>query len=170
MKRRNQKVCLTILAFALALSGNGCFAPPSLSLPKHPEKLFVYEGLPHPDRERVLFEKKRRGQENEEIHGHRFYSQKTEAKGRDRERLLRLLRPTGGLSAKRVATDCGPFHPDFGIAWSAEEDEFFLMICFSCGELALLENAKEKLFNLPGKKRDWEEALAVFQIKKPKKE
>ena len=44
------------------------------------------------------------------------------------------------------------------------------MICFSCGELALLENAKEKLFNLPGKKRDWEEALAVFQIKKPKKE
>ena len=81
MKRRNQKVCLTILAFALALSGNGCFAPPSLSLPKHPEKLFVYEGLPHPFRERVLFEKERRGQENEEIHGHRFYSQKTEAKG-----------------------------------------------------------------------------------------
>ena len=95
MKRRNQKVCLTILAFALALSGNGCFAPPSLSLPKHPEKLFVYEGLPHPFRERVLFEKERSGQENEEIHGHRFYSQKTEAKGRDRERLLRLLRPTG---------------------------------------------------------------------------
>ena len=85
---RNQKVCLTILAFAFALSGNGCFAPPSLSLPKHPEKLFVYEGLPHPFRERVLFEKERSGQENEEIHWDRFYSQKTEAKGRDRERLF----------------------------------------------------------------------------------
>ena len=49
---------------------------------------------------------------------------------------MNLLFDESGFS-QCIATDCGPFHPDYAIMWESDEVENYLMICYTCGSQAL---------------------------------
>ena len=40
--------------------------------------------------------------------------------------------------------DCGPFHPDYAIAWSSDDEENYLMICYTCFEAKLIRGGKDR--------------------------
>jgi hypothetical protein len=137
---------------------------------KKTDELFVYEGLPHPGRENPSFEKERKRDDVRQIDGHWFYEPKVKASGEIRDRLMNMLFderafrvPDPNVEPK----DCGPFHPDYAIAWSSDDEENYLMICYTCGEAKLIREGKTVTYEVYS---NWQEVLSEFQAKRPPKQ
>ncbi|MEJ6621558.1 MAG: hypothetical protein QNL93_06405 [Opitutae bacterium] len=152
-----------ILIFAIIVTG--CIGTSYLSSLKDTDDLFIYEGLPHPLREHAAFKKEKKRKDIKEILGHWFYSSKTKISGQSRKRLMSLLDKSGfkDKTPFEPETDCGPFHPDLAVMWEADDEENYLMICFTCNEAALIIKEKTKKYSLNGTKKDWEEMFSFFQ-------
>ena len=137
---------------------------------KKTDDLFVYEGLPHPLREFASFEKEKKREDVRQIDGHWFYDAKVKASGETRDRLMNLLFDESGFSVPNPNVppkDCGPFHPDYAVAWKSEEEENYLMICYTCGEAKLIREGKTTTYDL-GVYKDWQKVLSEFQSNRPK--
>ena len=137
---------------------------------KKTDDLFVFEGLPHPGRENPSFEKERKRNDITQIDGHWFYDAKVKATGNTRDRLMNLLFDESGFSVPDPNVppkDCGPFHPDYAIAWSSDDEENYLMICYTCGEAKLIGEAKTATYEVYS---NWQEVLSEFQAKRPPKQ
>ena len=65
---------------------------------KKTDELFVYEGLPHPLREFVSFEKEKKREDVTQIDGQWFYDAKVKATVDARDRLMNLLFDESGFS------------------------------------------------------------------------
>ena len=137
---------------------------------KKADDLFVYEGLPHPGRENPSFEKERKRDDVTHIDGHWFYDPKGKATGDKRDQMMNLLFDESGFSVpdpKFPPKDCGPFHPDYAIAWKSEGEENYLMICYTCGEAKLIREGKVTTYDVHS---NWQEVLSEFQSKRPPKQ
>ena len=137
---------------------------------KKTDDLFVFEGLPHPGRENPSFEKERKRDDVRQIDGHWFYDAKVKASGESRDRLMNLLFDESGFSVPDPNVppkDCGPFHPDYAIAWKSEGEENYLMICYTCGEAKLIREGKATTYEVYS---NWQEVLSEFQSKRPPKQ
>ena len=137
---------------------------------KKTDELFVYEGLPHPGRENPSFEKERKRDDVRQIDGHWFYEPKVKASGETRDRLMNLLFDESGFSVpgpNAPQKDCGPIHHDYAIAWSSEEEENYLMICYTCGEAKLIREGKTVTYEVYS---NLQEVLSEFQDKRPPKQ
>lgn len=137
---------------------------------KKTDDLYVYEGLPHPGRENPSFEKERKREDVRQIEGHWFYEPKVKASGEIRDRLMNLLFDESGFSVPGLNApqkDCGPFHPDYAIAWKPEGEENFLMICYTCGEAKLIREGKTVTYEVYS---NLQEVLSEFQSKRPPKQ
>ena len=137
---------------------------------KKTDELFVYEGLPHPGRENPSFEKERKRDDVRQIDGHWFYEPKGSVRGENRDLLMNMLFderafrvPDPNVEPK----DCGPFHPDYAIAWKSEGEENFLMICYTCGEAKLIREGKTVTYEVYS---NLQEVLSEFQSKRPPKQ
>ena len=138
---------------------------------KKTDELFVYEGLPHPDRENTSFEKERQREDTKQIAGHWFYDAKVKASGETHESLMNLLFDESGFripEPNAPQKDCGPFHPDYAIAWNSDGAENYLMLCYTCGEAKLIREGKTTTYDLASKK-DWQKVLSEFQSSRPQK-
>ena len=159
---------LVFLTPVLALFSS-CQGPVHQSL-KKTDDLFVYEGLPHPGRENPSFEKERKRNDVTQIDGHWFYDAKVKATGNTRDQMMDLLFDESGFSVPDPNVppkDCGPFHPDYAIAWKSEGEENCLMICYSCGEAKLIREGKVTTYEVYS---NWQEVLSEFQSKRPPKQ
>ena len=137
---------------------------------KKTDELFVYEGLPHPLREFASFEKEKKRDDVRQIDGHWFYDAKVKASGETRDRLMNLLFDESGFSVPNPNVppkDCGPFHPDYAVAWKSEEEENYLMICYTCGEAKLIREGKTETYEVYS---NWQEVLSEFQSRRPQKQ
>jgi hypothetical protein len=137
---------------------------------KKTDELFVYEGLPHPLREFASFEKERKRNDVTQIDGHWFYDAKVKANGNTRDQMMNLLFDESGFSVpdpKVPPKDCGPFHPDYAIAWKSKGEENYLMICYTCGEAKLIREGKATTYEVYS---NWQEVLSEFQSKRPPKQ
>ena len=137
---------------------------------KKTDELFVYEGLPHPLREFASFEKEKKREDVRQIDGHWFYDAKVKASGETRDRLMNLLFDESGFSVPNPNVppkDCGPFHPDYAVAWKSEEEENYLMICYTCGEAKLIREGKTATYEVYS---NWQEVLSEFQSRRPQKQ
>ena len=137
---------------------------------KKTDELFVYEGLPHPLREFASFEKEKKREDVRQIDGHWFYDAKVKASGETRDRLMNLLFDESGFSVPNPNVppkDCGPFHPDYAVAWKSEEEENYLMICYTCWEAKLIREGKTATYEVYS---NWQEVLSEFQSKRPPKQ
>ena len=137
---------------------------------KKTDELFVYEGLPHPGRENPSFEKERKRDDGRQNDGHWFYEPKGKASGEIRDRLMNLLFDESGFSVpgpNAPQKDCGPFHPDYAIAWKSEGEENYLMICYTCGEAKLIREGKTVTYEVYS---NWQEVLSEFHAKRPPKQ
>ena len=143
-----------ILIFVIIVTG--CIGTSYLSSLKDTDGLFIYEGLPHPLREYAAFKKEKKRKDIKEISGHWFYSSKTKISGQSRKRLMSLLDKSGfkDKTPFEPETDCGPFHPDLAVMWEADDEENYLMICFTCNEAAFIIKEKtKKIFSQRDQKR-----------------
>lgn len=155
-----------IPVFALFSS---CQGPVHQSL-KKTDELFVYEGLPHPGRENPSFEKERKRDDVRQIDGHWFYEPKVSVRGENRGRLMNMLFDQSGFRVPDPNVepkDCGPFHPDYAIAWKSEGEENYLMICYTCGEAKLIGEGKTLNYEVYS---NLQEVLSEFQSKRPPKQ
>jgi len=137
---------------------------------KKTDELFVYEGLPHPLREFASFEKEKKRDDVRQIDGHWFYDAKVKASGETRDRLMNLLFDESGFSVPNPNVppkDCGPFHPDYAVAWKSEEEENYLMICYTCSEAKLIREGKTATYEVYS---NWQEVLSEFQSRRPQKQ
>ena len=137
---------------------------------KKTDDLYVYEGLPHPGREKTYVEKERKREDLRQIKGHWFYEPKVKASGETRDRLMNLLFDESGFSVpgpNDPQKDCGPFHPDYAIAWKPEGEENYLMICYTCGEAKLISEGKTVTYEVYS---NLQEVLSEFQSKRPPKQ
>ena len=137
---------------------------------KKTDELFVYEGLPHPGRENPSFEKERKRNDVTQIDGHWFYDAKVKATGNTRDQMMNLLFDESGFSVPDPNVepkDCGPFHPDYAIAWKSEGEENYLMICYTCGEAKLIREGKTVTYEVYS---NLQEVLSEFQSKRPPKQ
>lgn len=159
---------LVFLIPVLALFSS-CQGPVHQSL-KKTDELFVYEGLPHPGRENPSFEKEKKRDDVSKIDGHWFYEPKAKVSGEARDRLMNLLFDESGFRVPDPNVepkDCGPFHPDYAIAWKSEGEENYLMICYTCGEAKLIGVGKTATYEVYS---NLQEVLAEFQSKRPPKQ
>ena len=125
----------------------GCREPVFQSL-KKTDELFVYEGLPHPGRESDSFRKEKKNKDVTQIGGHWFYDARVKAGGQSHKGLMNLLCDRNSLSVPSpivAQKDCGPFHPDYAIAWSSDGVENYLMICYTCWEATLIGEGRSTL-------------------------
>tara|TARA_B100000941_G_C28402822_1_gene499025 strand:+ start:157 stop:396 length:240 start_codon:yes stop_codon:yes gene_type:complete len=61
--------------------------------------------------------------------------------------------------------DCGPFHPDYAIMWNSDENENYLIICFTCREVKLISGSKSDIYEFDSYKMEsWKELLAEFEV------
>ena len=137
---------------------------------KKTDELFVYEGLPHPLREFASFEKEKKRDDVRQIDGHWFYDAKVKATGDTRDRMMNLLFDESGFSVPNLNVppkDCGPFHPDYAVAWKSEEEENYLMICYTCSEAKLIREGKTATYEVYS---NWQEVLSEFQSRRPQKQ
>ena len=162
----NAKSIIFVLAFTFLFAG--CQESVFQSL-KKTDDLIVYEGLPHPFREKHTFEKEKKRSDVMQIEDHWFYDTKVKASGNTRDQLMNLLFDESGFSSNVIPTDCGPFHPDYAIMWESDEVENYLMICFTCSEAKLIRDGKSKISDLNVYKIDsWKNLLANFNANRPK--
>ena len=156
-----------LISFLFLLTG--CQEPIFQSL-KKTDELFVYEGLPHPLREFASFEKEKKRDDVRQIDGHWFYDAKVKASGETRDRLMNLLFDESGFSVPNPNVppkDCGPFHPDYAVAWSSDDEENYLMICYTCWEAKLIREGKTATYEVYS---NWQEVLSEFQSRRPQKQ
>ena len=134
---------------------------------KKADDLFVYEGLPHPLRENPTFEKEKKRDDIKQIKNYWFYDAKVKATGNTRDQMMNLLFAKSGFRVpgpNAPQKDCGPFHPDYAIAWKPEGEENFLMICYTCGEAKLIREGKATTYEVYS---NWRRVLSKFQSKRP---
>ena len=139
---------------------------------KKTDELFVYEGLPHPGRENPSFEKEKKRKDVRQIDGHWFYDIKVPARGETRDRLMNLLLDESGFSVpgpNAPQKDCGPFHPDYALAWKSDGSEYYLMICYTCREAKLIRDSGRPTDYEVYEIDSWQELLATFQSRRPQK-
>lgn len=153
-----------ILAAALILASSASCSPGgSLPFPPpDPDKVTLYEGLPHQlyEAERLVEERKKPCIEKG---GFPFYKDPLAIEEADAGALAAILanpdvfRPFGG--EKR----CGGFHPDYAIAVSAKGEEFTYLICFGCREAKVYRpDGSETRYDL-APDASWQRLVAILK-------
>jgi len=106
---------------------------PSFSNPK-PDKLTLYEGLPHQlyETEKLVEERKK---PNIEKDGFPFYRDPLDLKEGDAELIASVLANPRTFQSFSGEKKCGGFHPDYAVVVSARGEEFTYLVCFGCGEV-----------------------------------
>jgi hypothetical protein len=95
----------------------------------------VYEGLPHPNNEEMLFLRERATSRTIRLDGFLFYGTPVDVPAADAAVLKDLLGTERSFLAWRGEKKCGGFHPDYLAEWRAGADSYRVQICFGCGEV-----------------------------------
>ena len=129
--------------------------------------VFIYEGLPHQLREATLLRRELKRTDITQIGGFSFYTPKAMATPEQAQRLKKILCAKDNYYIYQgEPTDCGPFHPDFAVAWIEGETEYQLLICFGCNEVQFLSNDTKLEYDLRSIK-ELKARLSEFKSKRP---
>lgn len=155
-----------VCVFFLLLSG--CTdTPDSIKTLKKAESLVVYEGLPHPQKERDLLEQELKREDLRTFNGFPFYTPGFPANPMQTRQLKKAL-CGGGLYylSDGPPKDCGPFHPDFAVEWQDGEIIKQALFCFGCDEVQILSLGAVEAYDLSDT-RALEEVFSEFAVKRP---
>ncbi len=124
-----------VLAVSLVLASMASCSPgrpPAPSSPS-PDKITLYEGLPHQmyEAESLAKELKKPTIEKGEFP---FYRDPLALKEADARELGAILTDPDTIRPFEGEKKCGGFHPDYAIVVSARGEETNYLICFGCGE------------------------------------
>ena len=134
------------------------------------EPVYVYEGLPHQSSEADLLRQERKRDDVTKIGDFPFYVPKFQAAEGTSASLKKLLTVPGSYREFGGLKLCGGFHPDYAIAWKADDSEHAILLCFGCHEALFVSGEQRLRYDL---NRDPLESLrkllARFEKKRPSK-
>ena len=101
------------------------------------EKVFLYEGLPHPQGESELFERERRSVVPLAFAGYDFYENPLPL---TEKQMLELNAAFGSPEVFQPVRKklCGSFHPDYAVEWKRHGRVYQALVCFGCEEVKFL--------------------------------
>ncbi len=103
------------------------------------EKVFLYEGLPHPQDEPELFKAESRRASTRQFAGYEFYEQHFPlTEGQMLEFNAAFGNPASFQPLRKKL--CGSFHPDYAIEWTRKGRTYQALVCFGCEEVKFLGN------------------------------
>lgn len=97
--------------------------------------LQVFEGLPDPKTESVLFAKENMREDVMRFGGGSFYKKPLELDETGLAELRAIFNPGNPFSPGGGQDPCGRFHPDFLVVWKEKESTFFALIGLGCQEI-----------------------------------
>lgn len=131
-------------------------------------KLTVYEGLPHPRKERDLMLRESKREDVISIAGYSFYTPAVPEK--EMKNLRKLLSDPKRIALFRGPKLCDAFHPDYAIVWESGGKIYRTLICFGCHEIWFLEGGNQYLYDLDdGPYSEFRESLSGHAAKRPSK-
>jgi GNAT superfamily N-acetyltransferase len=126
----------------------------------------IHEGLPHPLFEKSLFERELQRPDATTIAGFPFYSPPEVLA--EPSVLQALLADPAAIHPFTGEKLCGGFHPDYTLSWQRGPSTFHALICFNCGEVMFVSDAKKLRFELSGHVcEQLKKQLASMARKKP---
>ncbi|MDG2013811.1 MAG: serine/threonine-protein kinase [Pirellulaceae bacterium] len=162
MKSSLGKIAMATFFAASVLFVGFLLSPGDKELPKseamrlalsNAKDIRVYEGLPHPLRERTLFAEEKERKDIKKIGSYWFYNPR-EVDNKDLlKRLQDLLSSpsTYIVRTPEIAVNCGPFHPDFAVEWMDGFKVCRVLVCFTCGEAMLSSDGTNVFYLLAGR-------------------
>ena len=111
--------------------------------------LDVYEGLPHPSKDRTLFEREIKREDVTKIWNYPFYTPGVSATNADK--LKRILSDPETLEIREGPKRCLEFHPDYDLAWKEQEKTYHALICFGCSEIVFFDGKASFVYDLNDK-------------------
>jgi hypothetical protein len=147
-------------AFVLAIVGGcaGVDSPsdyePLVEVVAGADSVVLYEGLPHQDGERKLFEQELAEKENIEIRGFRFYEKKLPLTDEDIETLREVFTTTETFRKRRGEKKCDGFHPDYCAEWRQGDTQVQILICLGCSEAKVYGRWKGLYYDLSSSSRE----------------
>ena len=127
--------CSGVLAATLLTAAIGSCSPskPASFVSPAPDKIALYEGLPHQGYEAEKYAEERK-KPIVEMGGFPFYRDALNLKEADARTLGAILADPGTFLPFKGEKKCGGFHPDYAIVAVAKGEETTYLICFGCGE------------------------------------
>lgn len=102
----------------------------------------IFEGLPHPGFERLLFEREKSRKDVFSIAGSVFYRSPLPLDAAEMSRVAAILTRRDAYARYRGPAMCGGFHADYAVQWRRKEGEFTCLICFGCHEFRLVDKGR----------------------------
>ena len=97
--------------------------------------LQVFEGLPDPKTESVLFTKENTRDDVKRVGGFSFYSKPLGLTEAELAELRAIFNPGNPFSPGGGQDPCGRFHPDYLVVWKEKESTFYALIGLGCQEI-----------------------------------
>lgn len=97
--------------------------------------LQVFEGLPDPKTESVLFAKENARPDVTRYLGFSFYAKPIGLTPAELGELREVFNPGNPFSPGGGQDPCGRFHPDYLLVWKGKADAFYAMIGLGCQEI-----------------------------------
>ncbi len=104
-------------------------------------KFEIFEGLPHPDSEKNLFEAENMARTPIRLDDQLFYPIAQEGRLDDVLELQRLL-STDLLRLWRGQKLCGSFHADFAVRFVSGKSIYCVLFCFGCHEARIMRESQ----------------------------
>lgn len=98
-------------------------------------ELQVFEGLPDPKTESVLFAKESAREDVMKVGEFHFYKHPLPLSGFDIAELRAVFSPGNPFSPGGGQDPCGRFHPDYLLVWKSGESTFFAQVGLGCQEI-----------------------------------
>ena len=100
--------------------------------------LTLFEGLPHPAWDSDALKNELATKRTVRLHAFPFYEQTLAFDPKDESSLKALLASADALrprpTDKIVVKQCGGFHPDYAVRWTAKGRVYDVLICLGCEE------------------------------------
>ena len=168
-----RRIVLIVAVLALGvywLAPRSGGAPEALTL-RQAEKLTFYEGLPHQHFESDSLKAEKKAKPTIELHGFPFYEQLLQFKPGDEEKLKAMLADKGFCWLHHPGDgepDCGGFHPDYALTWTAAGKSYEALLCLGCAEMRIYGPIGEVRYFMPSEPwRRLKELLKPYRQNRP---
>lgn len=97
----------------------------------------LFEGLPHPSREKQTFESELKSSDTLELAGHKFYPDAIDVDSAISTTLREVLTDPDSFYPVTGVKFCGGFHPDWLVAFDNMPERVEFCCCFGCKEVEI---------------------------------
>jgi hypothetical protein len=116
----------------------------------HADRVVLYEGMPHQSMETELLTKELSTKQTITLGEYPFYAEPMPLTAKDAAALTEIFDGVDAFYGPPEATVCGPFHPDYAIEWTKDDEKVVILVCFMCSEAIVIAASEKMEFGVAG--------------------